>query len=80
MIIQIGAEIRIKDPTPQLKKWCDENLVIRNPEYDDRMQPGTLSRKDAGIPVAVPGRWSGSGGSDRDRKGDPEVFNGAGSD
>ena len=32
LIIQIGAEIRIKDPTPQLKKWCDENLVLRNPE------------------------------------------------
>ena len=65
LIIQIGAEIRIKEPTPQLKKWCDENLVIR---------------KDTGIPVAVPGGWSGSGGSDRDRKGDPEVFNGAGPD
>ena len=45
MIIQIVAEIRIKDPTPQLKKWCDENLVIRNPEYDDRMRRGLWTGK-----------------------------------
>ena len=45
MIIQIGAEIRIKDPTPQLKKWCDENLVLRNPEYDDRMRRGLWTGK-----------------------------------
>ena len=45
MIIQIGAEIRIKNPTPQLKKWCDENLVIRNPEYDDRMRRGLWTGK-----------------------------------
>ena len=45
LIIQIGAEIRIKDPTPQLKKWCDENLVIRNPEYDDRMRRGLWTGK-----------------------------------
>lgn len=45
LIIQIGAEIRIKDPTPQLKKWCDENLVLRNPEYDDRMRRGLWTGK-----------------------------------
>lgn len=75
LIIQIGAEIRIKDPTPQLKKWCDENLVIRNPEYDDRMRRGLWTGKTPeylwlfrvdGQDLVIP-TW--------DRKGDPEVFN-----
>lgn len=33
MVVTIGRNIRVTDPTDELIKWCDENLVIRNPDY-----------------------------------------------
>ena len=33
MQINVDAKIRIKDPTPAIKEWCRNSLVIDNPEY-----------------------------------------------
>lgn len=40
MQINIGAEIRIKDASKELQKWCQENLILPNPEYTDRARRG----------------------------------------
>lgn len=33
MQLKISSDIRIKNPTPTIEKWCRENLVLDNPEY-----------------------------------------------
>lgn len=33
MQLKISSDIRIKNPTPTIQKWCRENLVLDNPEY-----------------------------------------------
>ena len=33
MNVTISNVIRIADPTPEMRKWCDENLVLDNPEF-----------------------------------------------
>ena len=33
MVVTIGRNIRVTDPVPELIRWCDDNLVIRNPDY-----------------------------------------------
>lgn len=33
MQLKISSDIRIKNPTPTIEKWCRENLVLDNPDY-----------------------------------------------
>lgn len=33
MFIEIGSRLKILDPSPELIKWCKENLEMTNPEY-----------------------------------------------
>ena len=40
MQVTVGSEIRIQDPSKHLQDWCRENLVIRNPEYQNRARRG----------------------------------------
>ncbi len=40
MDIIVGAEIRVKDAGKELQAWCNENLVLENPEYKDRKRRG----------------------------------------
>ena len=40
MQVTVGSEIRIQDPSKPLQDWCRENLVIRNPEYQNRARRG----------------------------------------
>lgn len=40
MKLEIGAELIIKDPTPEVEKWCDLNLVVSNPEYSKKKRMG----------------------------------------
>lgn len=69
MGVEIGAEIRVKDPPEALREWCEKELVIANPEYakKERMgfwlgnTPRTLSlyRTDGGdliLPTGVGGK------------------------
>jgi superfamily II DNA or RNA helicase len=36
----VSNDIRIKDYTPELLKWCEENLVIDNPEFYSALRAG----------------------------------------
>lgn len=36
----IGAEIIISDPSTEVKMWCDQNLVLPNPEYEKKKRMG----------------------------------------
>lgn len=36
MFIEIGSRLKILDPSPELIKWCKENLEITNPEYQQK--------------------------------------------
>ena len=36
----ISNDIRIENPTQDLRIWCENNLVFRNPEYDQLMRRG----------------------------------------
>lgn len=47
MRIIIGSEIRIKDASKQLHDWCQENLILPNPEYVDRKRRGMWTGKTA---------------------------------
>ena len=40
MKLEIGAELIIKDPTPEVERWCDLNLVVSNPEYSKKKRMG----------------------------------------
>lgn len=40
MQVSIGAEIRIRDASKALQAWCQENLILDNPEYTDRARRG----------------------------------------
>ena len=40
MQVTVGSEIRIKSPSKPLQAWCSENLVIPNPEYQNRKRRG----------------------------------------
>lgn len=40
MQVTIGSEIRIRDASKALKSWCEENLVLSNPEYTNRQRRG----------------------------------------
>lgn len=40
MEITVDSKIRIKDYTPEILKWCNEELVIDNPEYYKKERMG----------------------------------------
>lgn len=40
MKIAIGSELVISDPSEEMLDWCDENLVLMNPEYDKKIRMG----------------------------------------
>lgn len=40
MKLIINSKIRIIDPTPAIRKWCKENLVLDNPDYYKRLNMG----------------------------------------
>lgn len=40
MKLEIGAELIIREPTPEIEKWCDQNLVVSNPEYVKKKRMG----------------------------------------
>lgn len=40
MFSRIGAKIWITDPTPELVKWCESNLILSNPEYQKKARMG----------------------------------------
>lgn len=47
MEVLISNNIRVNDPTPELRNWVKSNLIIRNPEYAKKMKLGFSTR---GIP------------------------------
>ena len=47
MDVLISNNIRVDNPTPELSKWVQSNLVIRNPEYAKKMKLGFSTR---GVP------------------------------
>ena len=38
MEVQIGSTLTVIDPSPELKQWCKENLVLENPEYHKKIR------------------------------------------
>lgn len=36
MFVEIGSRLKIFDPSPELIKWCKENLEMTNPEYQSK--------------------------------------------
>lgn len=44
MLVTIKNQIEIEDITPELKAYCKENFVMRNPEYDKRARLGLWAR------------------------------------
>lgn len=36
MILEIGAYLKITDPSPELTSWCEDNLVLANPDYQKK--------------------------------------------
>ena len=40
MKIEICEHLKIHDPTPAVKEWCEKNLIIDNPEYFKRERMG----------------------------------------
>lgn len=38
MQIIVSSTLRVKDPTPEFKKWCKDNLSIPNPEYTKKLR------------------------------------------
>lgn len=40
MEVQIGSTLTVIDPSPELKQWCKENLVLENPEYHKKIRMG----------------------------------------
>lgn len=40
MIIEIGSEIRIRDASDKLKSWAKDELIVLNPQYQQRERRG----------------------------------------
>ena len=40
MYFRVGNKVRAYGPTPELQEWCNENLVLRNPDYDKKVRMG----------------------------------------
>ena len=40
MYFRVGNKVRAYDPTPELQEWCNNNLVLRNPDYDKNVRMG----------------------------------------
>lgn len=40
MELVIGKNITIKNPTEKVRKWCEDNLVLSNPEYEKKVRMG----------------------------------------
>lgn len=40
MKIRVDEKIRIQNPTPAIKKWCKENLILDNPDYYKKERMG----------------------------------------
>jgi superfamily II DNA or RNA helicase len=38
MFIEVGSYLKITDPTPELMKWCKDNLVLTNPDYQKKVR------------------------------------------
>jgi len=40
MIIIVSNELVVEEPTTELTKWCEKNLIIQNPEYTKKARMG----------------------------------------
>ena len=40
MFTTVGSKITITDPSPEIMRWCNENLILDNPEYIKRAKMG----------------------------------------
>lgn len=40
MIVTVSNNIRVRDPTPELIRWMNENLILPNPEYVKKARMG----------------------------------------
>ncbi len=40
MITEIGSQVRITDPSPEIRDWCNTNLKLPNPEYAKKARMG----------------------------------------
>lgn len=38
MVVTIGRNIKIVEPTPEVIKWCDKNLIVPNPDYQKKLR------------------------------------------
>lgn len=36
MLTEVGSIITIRDPSPEIIKWCKDNLIVSNPEYQKK--------------------------------------------
>jgi len=37
---RVGHKIECHEPTEEMRRWCRENLVLRNPDYDKKIRMG----------------------------------------
>ena len=40
MEVVIGRQIAVSNPSPQLLVWCEQNLVLPNPEFEKKLRMG----------------------------------------
>lgn len=40
MKIRVSNELVVEEPTTELQKWCEKNLIIQNPEYTKKARMG----------------------------------------
>ena len=45
MFTTIGSKITITDPSPEVMSWCNDNLILDNPEYIKRAKMGFYTGK-----------------------------------
>ena len=38
MLIEVGSNLKITDPSPEIMAWCKENLVLTNPDYQKKVR------------------------------------------
>ena len=38
MIVEVGSQLKITNPSPEILTWCKENLVLPNPEYQKKVR------------------------------------------
>ena len=38
MLTEVGSALKIHDPSPDLMKWCKDNLVLTNPDYQKKVR------------------------------------------